>query len=219
MTTNHGADESRSKAAAKAREERRGRLGFSFVGEWVMISLLIAVLSIPLVTFPAVLAAGVAHMRRHVAGRDTNLGRLFREFAGAFRALWPAGLAVPAAVFFVDLNFRVAREGVIAGAGVALVATVLVAAVVFVVALRSASAWTDLDGIAWDPRPNVREMTRQALRNSSYDLLGSLIVVAAVAGCVGLVAAYWPLVSLFGGVVAVVLIGIESRRVRASSAA
>lgn len=216
MSSNHGADESRTREAAASREERRGRLGISFIGEVLLVALLVVFGSLLIVTFPAALAAGIGHLRRHISGRDTSLGRFGREFASSFRSLWPAGLALPTVAFFVDLNIRMARSGMLPGATVVIVATMIVALLVTVLALRSAAAWTRTTGVERDFRPGIIETTRLARDHIAEDFSGSVIVAVAVAGCVGLVWAFWPLLVLVGVIMAVVLVGVESRRVRRS---
>ncbi|SDS88037.1 hypothetical protein SAMN04489860_2607 [Paraoerskovia marina] len=214
MSTSHGPDESRSREAAAAKEERAGRAGLSFVGEWLLVALLTFIGSLLLVTFPAALAAGVAHLRRHVTGRDTRLALYWRDLGRSLRVLWPAGLVLPALVVVVNLNLLMARSGSLPGAGAVVVATLVLALGVAVVVVRSAAAWSRTTGLRREPSPRFAELSRLAWDRTVADWSGSLLVALAVVGCIGLVYAYRPLVVLVGAVLAVVLLGVEARRAR-----
>lgn len=77
--------------AAEVRTARARRRSdtFALFGEVLWTGVLVTVVSLPVVSLPAALAAGSRHLRRHIDGRDDGIRLFFGEFRAA---LLPGGL-------------------------------------------------------------------------------------------------------------------------------
>ena len=167
---------------------------FALFSETLLAGLLVLVLSIPLVTIPAAYAAGIAHLKRHLAGRDDSVRGLWSLFKEALPGSWKLGLTTAAAAVVIVLNLLLAWVGQLPGRGVVLPATLVLAAGAAIVLLRTASAWSD--GQPTGAAGN--NMWHQALRTgkdiSLRDWTGSLLLAAALFCAVVFV---WMLAALF----------------------
>jgi hypothetical protein len=167
---------------------------FALFSETLLAGLLVLVLSIPLVTIPAAYAAGIAHLERHLAGRDDSVRGLWSLFKEALPGSWKLGLTTAAAAVVIVLNLLLAWVGQLPGRGVVLPATLVLAAGAAIVLLRTASAWSD--GQPTGAAGN--NMWHQALRTgkdiSLRDWTGSLLLAAALFCAVVFV---WMLAALF----------------------
>lgn len=128
-----------------ARSLRPGR-GFELFGETLLVGLLVAVGSLGLITAVPSVAAGVAHLRRHVAGGETRVARFASDWWSAVRDLWLLGVTLLAVVAVVALNTVVTQSGALPGAGPVRLVTWLAGAAAVVVHLRAAGAWSDAEG-------------------------------------------------------------------------
>ena len=86
------------------------------------------VLSIPLVTIPAAYAAGIAHLERHLSGRDDSVRALWGTFRAALPGSWKLGITTAAAAVVIVLNLLLATVGQLPGQAVVLPATLILAA-------------------------------------------------------------------------------------------
>lgn len=167
---------------------------FALFSETLLAGLLVLVLSIPLVTMPAAYAAGIAHLKRHLAGRDDSVRGLWSLFKEALPGSWKLGLTTAAAAVVIVLNLLLAWVGQLPGRGVVLPATLLLAAGAAIVLLRTASAWSD----GQPTGATGNNMWHQALRTgkdiSLRDWTGSLLLAAALFCAVVFV---WMLAALF----------------------
>ena len=75
-----------------ARTGPTARERFALFAECLLTGVWIALAALPLVTYPAALAAGARHLRRHLAHERGG----WREFTADFRTVHPAGLALAA---------------------------------------------------------------------------------------------------------------------------
>lgn len=167
---------------------------FALFSETLLAGLVVLVLSIPLVTIPAAYAAGIAHLKRHLAGRDDSVRGLWSLFKEALPGSWKLGLTTAAAAVVIVLNLLLAWVGQLPGRGVVLPATLVLAAGAAIVLLRTASAWSD----GQPTGATGNNMWHQALRTgkdiSLRDWTGSLLLAAALFCAVVFV---WMLAALF----------------------
>ena len=123
---------------------------FALFSETLLAGLLVLVLSIPLVTIPAAYAAGIAHLERHLSGRDDSLRALWGTFKAALPGSWKLGFTTAAAAVVIVLNLLLATVGQLPGSAVVLPATLILAAAAAVLLLRTTAAWSDVASPAAD---------------------------------------------------------------------
>ncbi|TDT86158.1 hypothetical protein DFO47_101577 [Arthrobacter sp. AG258] len=167
---------------------------FALFSETLLAGLLVLVLSVPLVTLPAAYAAGIAHLERHLAGRDDSVRGLWRLFRAALPGSWKLGLTTAAAAVVIVLNLLLAWVGQLPGRGVVLPATLILAAGAAIVLLRAASAWTDATGQGATAGDSWRTALQAGQAMTLRDWTGSLLLAAALFCAVVFV---WMLAALF----------------------
>ncbi|MHA7289817.1 Poxvirus protein I5 [Arthrobacter sp. MDT3-24] len=198
---------------------------FALFSESLLAGLLVLVLSIPLVTIPAAYAAGIAHLERHLAGRDDSLRGLWGTFRAALPGSWKLGFTTAGAAVVIVLNLLLATVGQLPGSAVVLPATLILAAAGAVLLLRTAAAWRDVawSGVAWSDVDgeessapgtwSVALGTAKAL--SLRDWTGSLLLAAALFASVVFV---WMLVALFVVVPGMLILASGAVKMRSSRA-
>ena len=183
-----------STTPAAGRDDRIPVNRLALFSETLLAGLLVLVLSIPLVTLPAAYAAGIAHLERHLSGRDDSLRALWGTFRTALPGSWKLGITTAAAAVVIVLNLLLTMVGQLPGQAVVLPATLVLAAAGAVLLLRSAAAWSDFAGAS----PNAKNAWRSALGSaqslSLRDWTGSLLLAAALFAAVVFV---WMLAALF----------------------
>ncbi|MGI5189201.1 Poxvirus protein I5 [Promicromonospora sp. CA-289599] len=227
------ADGREDEAAAQPAGGQRvaGESRFALLGETLLTGLLVLVGSLPVVTLPAALAAGSAHLRRHLGGYDTSVRTFARDWLAAARSLWALGALLPLAAGAVVVNTGLTASGALPGASVVRWVTWGVAACAAVVLVRAAAAWSDDEPAPGSPgaspgtgsgyRPGLVAgpggvwvlVSRGAVR-ARDDLSGSALVLAALVMCVVLVWMLTPLVLVTGGLLSLAAVAVETRRVR-----
>jgi hypothetical protein len=199
---------------------------FALFSETLLAGVLVLVLSIPLVTIPAAYAAGIAHLERHLSGRDDSVRGLWSTFRAALPGSWKLGFATAAAVVVIVLNLLLAWVGQLPGREVVLPATLILAAGAAVLLLRTTAAWSDFacHGVSGSvagtgPGPDGRSAWRSALETgqavSVRDWTGSLLLVAALFGAVVFV---WMLAALFVVVPGVLILASAAVKLRSNRA-
>ncbi|QDG68214.1 Poxvirus protein I5 [Pseudarthrobacter sp. NIBRBAC000502772] len=193
---------------------------FALFSETLLAGLLVLVLSIPLVTIPAAYAAGIAHLERHLAGRDDSLRGLWGTFRAALPGSWKLGITTAGAGVVIVLNLLLATVGQLPGSSVVLPATLILAAAGAVLLLRTAAAWS---GVAWSDVDGEEASapgawsaaldTAKAL--SLRDWTGSLLLAAALFASVVFV---WMLVALFVVVPGMLILASAAVKMRSSRA-
>ncbi len=181
-----------------------GTSRFALFSETLLTGVVLFVLCLPLVTVLPALAAGVAHLRRHLEGRPDSLGRLWADYLTAVRTGgWLVTLAVLALLGLLGFNLTLALSGALPGGQVVAVVTVALAAGLVVVALRTAGQWPRLG--QWAPA-----ITRSAhlLRR---DPTGAALVTSAVGLCAVMVWMLLPLLFLVPGLLALALMAVDHR--------
>jgi len=173
---------------------------FALFSETLLAGVLVLVLSLPLVTIPAAYAAGIAHLERHLSGRDDSLRALWGTFRSALPGSWKLGITTAAAAVVIVLNLLLAMAGQLPGQAVVLPATLVLAAAGAILLLRTAAAWSDFAGSPAGASNTAASNTAwpaaldagKAL--SLRDWTGSLLLAAALFAAVVFV---WMLAALF----------------------
>ena len=203
---------------------------FALLGETLLTGLLVLAGGLFVVTLPAALAAGVAHLRRYVAGYDTSAHSFARDWRAAVRETWLLGGLALAAGAVVLVNTGLTASGVLPGASVVRWVTWAAAACAAVVLVRAAAAWSDgarEDGegppagsAETDRGPFAERSTATGARallargatRAGDDLVGSALLLAALGMCAVLVWMLLPLVLVTGGLLSLAAAGVEARR-------
>lgn len=217
-----------------ARSLRPGR-GFELFGETLLVGLLVAVGSLGVITAVPSVAAGVAHLRRHVAGGETRVARFASDWWSAVRDLWAPGLLLPLAAVVGLVNTALTETGALPGAGPVRVVTWLAVVTAAVVVLRMAGSWSDAEGeTTSEGRPGevlsrgrgrawreargtsagwlpARQHLSRAARTATDDLAGSVLLVVAMGLAATLVWMLLPLVVITGGLICLAVVGVEAR--------
>ncbi|MFC8192525.1 hypothetical protein ACFUMH_12795 [Cellulomonas sp. NPDC057328] len=186
--------------------ERRAAFGggrFGLLSEVLVVGLGVSVLSLPVVTVLPALAAGAAHVRRHLTGETDRVVDLWHEFVAALRGVWPYALASLALLVLLWFNTAVAGTGLLPGGTGVLVLSLAVAAMLAVVLLRAAGGWRR--GASW------RQVMRDAGARAGDDLAGSGLLVVAMGLCGVIVWMLAPLAVLVPGLLALAVVAVEHR--------
>jgi hypothetical protein len=198
---------------------------FALFAETMLVGVLVLVLSLPLVTIPAAYAAGIAHLERHLHGRDDSVRALWGTFRAALPGSWKVGMTTAAATAVVILNLLLATVGQLPGRVVVLPATLLLAVAGLVLLLRTAAAWSAVvgsdaagsDAAEAEPCATGRSVWRQALGTgkalSARDFTGSLLLGAAIFMAVVFV---WMLSALFLVVPGALVLAAAAVKMRAA---
>ncbi|WP_129839234.1 hypothetical protein [Streptomyces sp. RFCAC02] len=186
--------------------------GIALFGEVVITGAVVAVLCLPVVTALPALAAGTAHLRRHLAGERTRVPDLLRDFAAGCRTLWPAALAFPLLALLLLWNLSLAQADYLPGSGAMVAVTTLLLAGWAVVLLRTAALW---DPSRTDPVALVRE----AAETTGRDVAGSVLLAFACGMCLVFVWMLLPLALLPGGLLPLAALSVEARRLARERAA
>ncbi|MCX4984865.1 hypothetical protein [Streptomyces sp. NBC_00572] len=147
---------------------------FAVFAECLLVGVWIAVAALPLVTLPAALAAGAAHLRRWTGDEETGLRYFTADLRAALRGGgWSAGLGYGTALALVGADLAFVRALPVPGGRAAGALAILAALWLTVTLLRAATAWRP--DLRW--RPLLGPAARRALR----DPAGSLLVVCGLA--------------------------------------
>jgi len=188
---------------------------FALFSETLLAGVLVLVLSIPLVTIPAAYAAGIAHLERHLSGRDDSVRGLWGTFKAALPGSWKLGITTAAAAVVLVLNLLLAWVGQLPGREVVLPATLILAAGAAIVLLRTAAAWSDFVGSGADGRSAWRLALETGQALSLKDWTGSLLLAAALFGAVVFV---WMLAALFVVVPGTLILAAAAVKLRSTRA-
>ncbi|MFC4616659.1 hypothetical protein ACFO3K_18165 [Cellulomonas algicola] len=180
-----------------------GRVGL--FGESLTVGLAVSVLSLPVITALPALAAGIAHVRRHVDGRPDTLRDLWDDFRLACRRVWLVSVGSVLLLLVLAFNVSLAGTGVLPGGTGVRVISVLVAVLLLVALLRAAAGWTP--GAVW------RLVLRDAGRRTGDDLTGTFLLVLALGLCGVIVWMLPPLVVIVPGLLALATVAVEHRAV------
>jgi hypothetical protein len=156
---------------------------FALFSEAILAGVIVLALSLPLVTAPAAYAAGVAHLERHLTGRDDSLRSLWVTFRRALPGSWKAGTTTAAGAVVVVLNLLLATVGQLPGRGLVLPATLVLGAAGAVLLLRTAANWGTSANFGEGPNAG-RTVWAHAYATAKSDILrdwtGSLLLLAGL---------------------------------------
>ncbi|MFG3497410.1 hypothetical protein [Streptomyces sp. NPDC047928] len=193
----------RTRTAPARRGESAGLARFGVFAECLLTGVWIAVAALPLVTLPAAVAAGAAHLRRHLAHEPCGVREFAADVRDAARRGWLVGAAGWAALALVWADLAVVRAGGLPGGRLVGAVGVLALLGLVVAGLRAA--------VAWRPGASWRVLLGAAARRTVRDPAGSLLLVCGF----GVVAASaWlapPLAAPVLGVVTAAALAVESR--------
>lgn len=178
-----------------------GRVGL--FGESLTVGLAVSVLSLPVVTALPALAAGVAHVRRHLSGRPDTLRDLWDDFRLACRGVWLVSVGAVALLLVLAFNVSLAGTGALPGGTGVRVVSIVAAVTLLVALLRAAAGWTP--GASW------RVVLRDAGRRTGDDLTGSGLLVLALGLCGVIVWMLPPLAVIVPGLLALATVAVEHR--------
>jgi hypothetical protein len=115
---------------------------FALLGEVLTVGILVTLVSLPLVTLPAALAAGAGHMRRFLRAEESTFAVAWGEFKAAFLGGAVVALGAAVLVLVLVLDIDLAGSGALPGGPmVGLVGWVGLAAVALVL-LTACGRWS-----------------------------------------------------------------------------
>ncbi|RXZ67296.1 hypothetical protein [Agromyces albus] len=205
-----GSGPTRDDAATAARFPG-ARSAFGLLGEVLLVGVLVALVSLPVVTLPAGLAAGARHLRRFLRADDSSLEWFWRDVRAALLGGIGVGAAsvVIAAVLALDIDL--AATGVLSGGPVvAFVGWAGLAALVLVLFVA---------GGRWTPELGWLGALRAVPSALRDDLAGAGYLVATAAFAVIVTWQLVPLVIAALGCVALAIVAVPERPRRARGAA
>ncbi len=184
---------------------KRWTSGFALFGEVVITGVLVAVLSLPVITALPAVTAGTAHLRRHLTGDSVRVADLLRDFAAACRALWPLALGFTGAELVLLWNLSLGQAGIMPGAGGVVAVSTLLLVAWAVLLLRTAAGWRQ--GAA-----GGGELLRGTAERAWRDPAGSVLLAFACGMCVLFVWMLLPLALVAGGLLSLATLAVELRR-------
>ncbi|WP_434993244.1 hypothetical protein [Arthrobacter sp. Ld5] len=149
-----------------------GTAKFALFGEVLWVGVLCCVGGLGILTIPASLAAGSAHLHRFLRAEASTVRHFAADFAAALRTGWLVGLGVAAAVVLLLLDIVVAGSRSLPGWQL-----VLAAGIVLLVGLLAGLAGVTA---RWQDVRSWRAAGRLWLREAREDPAGVLWLVAAV---------------------------------------
>lgn len=180
------------------------RQKFALFGEVLWVGALMAIVSIPVVTWPAAVAAGSLHLRRFVHAEATPASEFFRDAVRALPGALAVGGATTALGALVALDLALAAGGSLPGGAVVASLVAGIGAAVLVLAVVAAALWSP--GTPW------LSLVRIAPRVVRADLSGTAYTVVAL-GLGGVITwQFLPLGIPVLGMLAFALVAIGERR-------
>jgi hypothetical protein len=176
---------------------------FTLFAECLTAGVLTVLAALPVVTLLAALAAGCGHIRAHVDGESTALMSYVERLRAAFPGSWKLSLGTAAAFVVLFADALILRAGV-PGSGVIAVACVAATAMLSVLVLRAAAAWS--------PTRTWTATVRAAARHSAVDDPGGSLLMAMAVGVLAIVT--WqlpPLVVPMLGCVLMAAVAVDRR--------
>ncbi|WP_442737798.1 hypothetical protein ACQUSN_02400 [Streptomyces pseudogriseolus] len=185
-----------------ARTGPTARERFALFAECLLTGVWIALAALPLVTYPAALAAGARHLRRHLAHERGGWREFTADFRTAVRGGWLVGLAGWAAAAVVWFDLRAVRAGLPGGPAVEAVG---------VLALLGAAAALLRAAALWRPGASWRPLLARAGRHTVRDPAGSFLLIGGLAVAVCSAWFSTPLAVPTLGAVAAAAVAVEER--------
>lgn len=186
---------------------------FELFGEMGLVGICSLVAILTVVGWVAAMAAGVAHLRRHLGGYGDTVGDYVELFGRALRGSWVIGLAGVAVGVLLWANVVWASAGAVPGGGLLVAASLLVGALGWAIVVRAAAAWSSEQGAATAaPLKRWWALVVAAARTCFDDPVGTLLLVVSLAMGVTLVWMFTPLFIVVPGLWVLGAVGVEFRR-------
>lgn len=185
---------------------------FALFGETMLLGVTLFVLALPVVTAPAAYAAGAAHMERHLAGRPDTVLSLWADFRAALPGSWKLGLGTLGAGMIVVVNVLLAASEQLPGGPLVLIATVVLAAGLAVLLLRTAVLW-HIDGEDAHKAGVWARAWAQAKAEALGDVAGTALLLAAMVMSLTFVWMLPPLVFIVPGVLVLAVVAVRYRTI------
>jgi hypothetical protein len=143
---------------------------FALLGEVLLVGVLVTLVSLPLVTLPAALAAGCRHLHRYLGAEDSRLALFWSDLRRGALGGVVVGVISAVVVAILLLDIVLAGTGMLPGGPVVAVAGWVGLIAVAAVLLTAARLWTP--GSGWIAA------VRSAPRALAADPAGVLYVIA-----------------------------------------
>jgi hypothetical protein len=145
---------------------------FALFGEVLWVGILVVACSLPIVTLPAALAAGIRHLRRFLAAEASGVKLYLADVRRALAGGVVVGLAVVAAALVLWFDVRLAASGALPGGPVVGAVGVIGLVAVGLALVLAAARWTP--ELGW--RPALRAIPAAA----AGDPVGAAYLVVAL---------------------------------------
>lgn len=177
---------------------------FALFGEVLWIGALMALVCLPVITWPAAVAAGAAHLRRYLAAEATPASEFFRDAARSLPGALGVGAGTTALAAVVGLDLVLLAGGGLPGGMPVAALVAAIGLAVLVLTVLAASLWSP--GTPW------RALLRISPRVARADLSGTAYTVAALGLAATIVWQFLPLVIPVLGLLAFALVAVGERR-------
>jgi hypothetical protein len=177
---------------------------FVLFGEVMQIGILVAVLSLPVITLPLALAAGVRHLRRFLAADGSRLNLFWAEVRHGLGRKLLFGLGVVAVALVLTIDIMVAGTGALPGGR-----------------LVAAAGWVGLAALgllvlgyagSWQPGRTTGHTLRAAVTALTTDRIGAAYLLACLGFTVIVTWQLLPLIVPALGCVALAIVAVPERR-------
>ncbi|MCS3843027.1 hypothetical protein [Microbacterium sp. AK031] len=180
------------------------RARFALFGEALWTGILMAITCVPIVTWPAAVAAGTAHLRRYIHAEATPASEFFRDVWRALPGGALLGGVTVALGALAGVNLALAAGGMIPGGVPAAIVAVIIGGGAFVITVVAAGVWSP--GVRW------RHLLRAAPRLVVADFSSAAFTVVALILAGVITWQFLPLGVPALGLVAFALVAIAERR-------
>lgn len=186
---------------------------FALLSETLLLGVSLFVLALPVVTAPAAYAAGAAHMERHISGRSDSFASLWADFREALPGSWKFGLGVLGLLLIGGVNLLLSASAQLPGGTLVLGASVILAAGVAVLLLRTSALWQHHRGGSGQATAEAwAHAWTDAKAESVADVVGTLLLVVALVMSFSFVWMLPPLVFIVPGALVLAVVSVRYRR-------
>jgi hypothetical protein len=177
---------------------------FALFGEVMWTGVLMAIVSIAIITWPAAVAAGVSHLRRFLHAEASPPSEFFRDVRRSMPGALGVGVATLVLAAVLGLDLALASTGALPGG----VAVWLTAAIVGVVVLTGAVMAAGM----WTPSAKWHGLVRAVPRAVIADPLAAVMTITAIALTIVVAWQFLPLIVPGLGLLAFALVTLGERR-------
>ncbi|MFE5672220.1 hypothetical protein ACFQ58_11510 [Agromyces sp. NPDC056523] len=176
---------------------------FGLLGEVLLIGVLVTLVSIPVVTFPAALAAGVRHLRRFLKAESSSMGAFWADVRAGLLGGLGVGAASVVLVLVLLLDVDLANSGMLPGGPMVAAIGWLGLAAIALALFTAAGRWT--------PRIGWLGALRSVPAAVAADPIGAAYLVATAVFAVVVTWQLVPLVVPALGCVALAIVAVPER--------